>query len=165
LTVRQGRDAYLAENGFTIGAYDAPKTDAAVLGVRIQVPNTARHRWAIMLHDLHHVATGYGTDMAGEAEISAWEARRGLGGVGAYVAAIIVSGALSGVLVAPRRTARAWSLPVTTRSLFVENIDYPALLELTIGELRERLGVPQTGLSGSRSLHAFAPSATARPAT
>ncbi|HEU4538135.1 MAG TPA: hypothetical protein VFS00_28635, partial [Polyangiaceae bacterium] len=61
-TVRQGRDAYLGENHFTLEAYDAPRTEASFLGMAFTVPNTPRHRWGIMLHDLHHVATGYGTD-------------------------------------------------------------------------------------------------------
>src|SRR5215467_14616440 len=92
--VREGRDTYLAENGFTTAAYDVKWTDASFFGVRFRVPNTARHRWAIMLHDLHHVATGYGTDLVGEAEISAWELRRGLRGLGFYVGSIVAGGAL-----------------------------------------------------------------------
>jgi len=76
-TVRQARDAYLAENGFTLAAYDAPRTEASFFWFHFSVPNTPVHRWAIQMHDLHHVATGYGTDTVGEGEISAWEARRG----------------------------------------------------------------------------------------
>src|SRR5262245_33831674 len=67
-TVEQARDAYLTENGFTIEGYESRWTEASLFGLPIYVPNTARHRWAIMLHDLHHVATGYGTDIAGEGE-------------------------------------------------------------------------------------------------
>jgi hypothetical protein len=67
--VRDARDAYLAENGFTVEGYEAKWTEASLFGFRFRVPNTPRHRWAIMRHDLHHVATGYGTDLAGEGEI------------------------------------------------------------------------------------------------
>src|SRR5262245_9878283 len=108
LSVRAGRDAYLAENGFTLEAYDAKWTPASLLGVTFAVPNTPRHRVAIMWHDLHHVATGYGTDPAGEGEISAWEIRRGLRGLDLYVSTIVISAALLGLAVAPRRTWRAW---------------------------------------------------------
>ena len=74
-SVERGRDAYLAENGFSVETYTAKYTPASFLGIPLNVPNTKRHQWAIKLHDLHHVATGYGTDMAGEAEI--WPGKRG----------------------------------------------------------------------------------------
>ena len=45
---------------------------------------------------------------AGEAEVSAWEARAGLGAVGLYVAAIVVSLSAWGALFAPTRTRAAW---------------------------------------------------------
>ena len=67
-TVRRARDAYLEENGFTVAAYDAPRTPANILGFTFSVPNPPRHRAAIMLHDLHHVATGFGTDLRGEGD-------------------------------------------------------------------------------------------------
>ena len=57
-TVRQARDAYLEENGFDLASYEDPWTKASVLGIPFWVPNTARHRWAIRLHDLHHCVTG-----------------------------------------------------------------------------------------------------------
>ncbi len=66
LTVRAGLDAFLDENGYSFEHYDAPRTPASLLGISFSVPNTARHRWAIMLHVLHHVATGYGTSAVGE---------------------------------------------------------------------------------------------------
>ena len=90
--VQAGLDVFLEENGYAFEDYDAPRTPASLLGISFSVPNTPRHRWAIMLHDLHHVATGFGTDARGEGEISAWEARRGLRGLGLYVGAIIVGG-------------------------------------------------------------------------
>jgi hypothetical protein len=116
-TVRRARDAYLAENGFTVAAYEEPWTDASFLGVRFRVPNTRRHRWAIMLHDLHHVATGYGTDLTGEGEVSAWELRRGLGALGLYVATIVTLGAAMGFVIAPRRALAAFRASGTSRSL------------------------------------------------
>jgi hypothetical protein len=157
MSVRDGLRSYLEENGFTQAAYDARWTDASLLGIRFSVPNTPRHRWAIMLHDLHHVATGYGTDITGEGEVSAWETRRGLGDLGAYVSGIVLSATMAGVLIAPRRTWTAWWAPAATRSLFVRGIDYEALLALSVGELRARLGIPRNGLCGHRRLHDLAP--------
>jgi len=80
-SVESARDAYLARNGFTVESYSARWTPASFMGIPFVVPNTTTHRWAIMMHDLHHVTTGYGTDIPGEGEISAWELRRGLTGL------------------------------------------------------------------------------------
>ena len=160
-TVRRALDAYLEENGFTVEAYRSKWTDATVFGIPIKVPNTPRHRWAIMLHDLHHVATGYGTDMIGEGEISVWEARRGLRPLGLYVASIVATGALGGLLLSPRRALAAWRVPGSgCESLFATggaSARYEELLDMTVGELRALLGVPTTGLVEARALHARAP--------
>lgn len=145
-TVRQGRDLYLRENGFSVEAYAARWTPARVLGIPFRVPNPPRHRWAIMLHDLHHVVTGYTTDLAGEAEISAWEARAGLAPLGLYTGAIVASLALLGLLVAPRRTIRAWRAS-RGRSLFVlTGLAYDELLSMSVEDLRRRLDLPEAGL-------------------
>jgi hypothetical protein len=160
-SVESGRDAYLAENGFTVAAYEDPWTEASFLGIKFRVPNTARHREAIRLHDLHHVVTGYGTDLVGEGEVSAWELRRGLRGLGAYVGSIVFTGALAGLLVAPRRTLAAWRASRPGGSLFQSRTDYATLLAMSVGELRRDLGVPQRGAAPSpRRLHAFAPASS-----
>lgn len=157
--VKRGLDAYLEENGFTWEAYDAPRTPASFLRIRFTVPNTPRHRWAIMLHDLHHVATGFGTDPAGEGQISAWECRRGLRPLGFYVGSIVISGVLLGLVVAPKRAVKAWRAAGHGKSLFHEQSPtHDQLLGCTIGELRTRLGIPRSGLStGRRGLHSLAP--------
>ena len=129
-TVRRARDAYLETNGFDVESYDGRWTKFELGPFTLGVPNTRRHRWAIMLHDLHHVATGYGTDIAGEGEISAWELRRGIRHLGPYVGSIVFAGALTGMLLAPRRT-RA--------TLFDPRSDYDALLDESVDRLRQRL--------------------------
>lgn len=158
-SVRAGRDAYLRENGFTVAAYDDRYTKATFFGVTLKVPNTAHHRWAIMLHDLHHVATGYGTDPAGEGEISAWEMCRGLVPLGLYVGSIVLGGALLGLLVAPRRTLAAWYASGSGRSLFHErDLEYEALVAMSIADLRRKLGIPDAGIAREpRALHHGAP--------
>ena len=157
-SVRAGRDAYLTENGFTLESYDEPTTQGVLPGIAFRVSNTPRHRWAIMRHDLHHVATGYGTDLAGEAEISAWELRGGLRPLGLYTGAIVTGAALLGLLMAPRRTWRAFRAGSEKHSLFVrDGLPYEALLELEVGELRRQLGLPERGLSTRpRACHALA---------
>lgn len=161
MKVRDALALYLAENGFTFEAYDAKYTDASFLGVRFKVPNTRKHRWAIMMHDLHHVATGFGTDLAGEGEVSVWELRRGLAGLDLYVSGIVFAGVVLGITVAPLRALAAWNAKGTARALWTTTRTqdgYDALLELTVGELRDRLHVPRGGLaSAPRGLHSYAP--------
>ena len=157
-SVRQARDAYLAENGFTVASYDDRFTDAKLLGITFKIPNTRKHRWSLMWHDLHHALLGYGTDPAGEAEVSAWELRRGLRPLGLYVGGIVTGGVAMGLLVAPRRTFRAFQATDRRPSLFHEPLPYEQALDLTVGELRERLGVPREGLNlARRGQHAGAP--------
>lgn len=158
-TVQQGRDAYLAENGFTVESYDFKWTPASLLGITFAVPNTENHRRAIMWHDLHHVATGFGTDPAGEGEVSVWELRRGLKGLDLYVSSIVIAGAMLGLVVAPKRMLRAWRASGTGGpQLFCRELsDYERVLSMSIGELRATLGVPATGIAVERGYHSTAP--------
>jgi hypothetical protein len=156
-TVKRALDAYLGENGFTVEAYDAKWTEASFLGIPFKVPNTKKHRWGIMLHDLHHVATGFGTDLKGEGEISAWEARGRFRGLGPYLTMLVGSGTLLGLLLCPRRAWRAFRSG--GRPLFTEPTEYDALLAMSVGELRALLGLPRDGIASTpRRLHALAPS-------
>jgi hypothetical protein len=116
-TVRRARDAYLAENGFTVEAYDARWSEGTFLGIPLAVPNTRRHRWLIMLHDLHHAACGYGTDAIGEGEIAAWELAHGPRGLGLYVGSIVAGAVIFFGPIAPRRTLAAFRAANGTRSL------------------------------------------------
>lgn len=157
-TVREARDAYLLENGFTLAGYDAERSVGSLFGLRFSVPNPPAHRRAIRLHDLLHVATGFGTDHRGEGEISAFQLRRGVGGVGHAVAAIVVYNVLVGLLVAPRGTIGAFVRTRPGPTTFDLPDAYESLLELRVGELRERLGLPLEGISpGRRGRHALAP--------
>jgi len=158
LGVREARDLYLAENGFTTQAYDSPTAEGALFGLKFTVPNPPAHQRAIRFHDLHHVATGYGTDHAGEAELSAWQARRGLRRAGLYVTAIVLANAALGVVVAPTRTLKAVRAAAGVGTLFDMGADYERLLQLSVGELRALLSIPKEGLAiDARGLHAHAP--------
>jgi ubiquinone biosynthesis protein Coq4 len=104
MRVSEARAHHLAANGFSEAAY----TDRWLRGpLGIPIFNPAARRRAIKLHDLHHLATGYGTSLRGEAEISAWELG---GGCRDYWVAWLLDGAaaLLGLVIAPRRTWRAF---------------------------------------------------------
>lgn len=163
-SVHHALEVYLAENGFTEEAYSARWTEASFLGIPIRVPNTKLHAWAIRLHDLHHIATGYGTDLVGEGEISAFELRNART-TGLYVASIIALGALTGLAFSPQRVLRAYRAGEATSRLFTREPDmdaYQRVLELTVAELRARLCIARDGLADlPRRLHTYAPRASA----
>jgi hypothetical protein len=159
VTVREGLDAYLRENGFSRESYDTPWVKIAFPGITLTLPNPSARRRAVRWHDLHHVATGYGTDSAGEGEISAWELRRGLRGLGPYVSVIVVGATVMGLVVAPRRTLRAWLESGAGHDNFFarELRDYGSVLEMSVADLRRMLAIPEHGLAHERALHVAAP--------
>lgn len=160
LTVREALGVYLAENGFDTAGYTADTFEVEAFGRTYSFPNSADRKKAIPLHDLHHVATGYGTDLVGEAEVGAWELRGGCRT--AVVYALNGAALLGGLLIAPLRTLRALRDARGARALYRLPLDYAALLDLTLGELRARLGVPAEGLAREpRRLHERAPAASA----
>src|SRR5437016_5335847 len=73
ITVGEARDRYLADNGFDTAGYTADHFEVEVAGRMLRLRNGKTRQRVIPLHDLHHALTGYGTDLAGEAEIGAWE--------------------------------------------------------------------------------------------
>lgn len=73
LRVRDARARYFESNGFGDGGYDAKWVKLALGPIPFAFPNGAARVRAVRLHDLHHVATGYDTNVLGEAEIGAWE--------------------------------------------------------------------------------------------
>ena len=144
LTVRAARDQYLADNGFTIAGYTAPTYTLPLFGLNIQVPNPPARQAAIACHDLHHVLLGYGTDFAGEAEIGVWELRCGCNTL--FLKVINTIALLMGILIAPRRTWRAWRSARGARTLYVDGLDYKVALDMRVVDLRRHLGLPDEGL-------------------
>lgn len=160
VTVREALEAFLAENGFSTDAYDAPTVEIPLGPVTVTLPNTEGRKVLVRWHDLHHVATGYGTDMTGEAEIGAWEIRAGCTNLAGYVyngMAVAL-----GLLIAPIRTVRAFLRGEGTRTLYRVELRYEDALEMDIVELRARLGLPAEGVAaGPAKLHTAAPKLTA----
>jgi hypothetical protein len=148
--VREARDRYLAANCFTLDAYAAPFVRVSLFGLRFPFPNVGGLGRALPLHDLHHVALGYGTDLPGEAEICAWELRAGARDAPWVVRCIILEFFVLGLLMSPRRTMAAWRAARSSRTLFAAPLPYEALLDITVGELRAHLGVPPNGLAAVR---------------
>lgn len=143
-SVREGRDAYLSANEFDTAGYTAPTFALPVLGREVHLPNPPTRQRAMARHDLHHALTGYGTDYAGEAEIGAWELRAGCNT--AFLWLINLAAVAIGLVIAPRRVARAFRSAAGHRSLYRDPRPLEALLELKLGDLREELGIPRGGV-------------------
>ena len=127
-------------------------------GWTFSIANPPSRKLAIRFHDLHHVVTGYGTDPIGEAEISAWELRKGIRVFGIYVQAIIFLGTLLGLIHSPKRVWAAWNRSKGSAQLPLPSLDhYEYLLTLTLKELRELYNVPLEGIAGRRVLNDNAP--------
>ncbi len=141
LTVGEARARYFERAGFPPdGGYAAAFVSLGKIGpIPVGFPNTDSRRRAVAMHDLHHVATGYGTDWTGEGEISAWEIAAGCGPY-PFAWFINLQGMVMGWFVNPGRTWRAFVRGRHSRSLYGEGFSQRLLAE-RVGELRARLGV------------------------
>jgi len=144
-SIRTARDQYLADNGFTTASYTDSTFTLPILGRQVPFPNPPARQAVISRHDLHHVLVGYGTDYAGEGEISVWELRGGC--PTAFLVFINSMAMLGGIVVAPRRMWRAWRQARGCRTLYVDDIDYDAALDMRVVDLRRRLGLPDAGIA------------------
>ncbi|HEY8431902.1 MAG TPA: hypothetical protein VIL20_26175 [Sandaracinaceae bacterium] len=167
-TVREALRRYHAENGFAGDAMTAETIQVRLFGRVAELPNPRFQRALLARHDLHHVITGYGTDLRGEAELGAWELAAGprhwlspppwaepprssFGALrelasrarwmalGAFVWANNGAALMLGVL-APVRTLKAFVRGLGCRSLYRDEAGYEALLEMRVEELRARVG-------------------------
>jgi hypothetical protein len=149
-SVFDARAAYFAATGFSDAGY-RDRWVVIKLGPVpvIVVPNTPARQRAIPLHDLHHVATGYSTTFRGEAEISAWEIAAGCGSYGA-ARFFGLAGFASGLVIAPRRTWRAFLRGRHSTTLYRTG-GLADLRTTSVGELRAKLGLDGAGLAPTGS--------------
>jgi hypothetical protein len=141
-TVRAGRDRYLAANSLSVDSYNERGFPVYVGRRAVRLPNPG----LLHLHDLHHVATGYGTGLVGEAEISAYELRAGCR---SFIVHLLCFGAiLCAVFVAPRRIVRAWRRARGARTLYYTTIPYETLLGMSVAELRRHLNLAPDSREG-----------------
>ncbi len=66
------------------------------------------YRNALILHDVHHLLTGYGTSLKGEVELAAWELASGGCGWSLFFWLDRVLAVALGLVLAPVRMARAF---------------------------------------------------------
>lgn len=137
LSLRAARKLYFALNNFgPSGGYDDAWVDFKLGPIPFPFPNTPARIRAVKFHDLHHILTGYRTDIIGEFEISAWEI--GAGCRDFYAAWVLNLGGLAaGLVVAPRRIVRAFARGLASQSLYGRDLE--ELLELPVGPTRAQL--------------------------
>jgi len=141
MTVREGRDRFLADHSLDLDSYTAPGYLLAIGRLRVPLPNPG----LLSLHDLHHVATGFGSGLLGEAEVSAFELRAGCRSFMVHI--LCIGAVLLGMIIAPRRIMGVWKRSRGARTLYHTAIPYDALLDMDLVELRQLLGIPPGGLS------------------
>lgn len=155
-TVREALQRYLDVNGFTTASYTAPTVDIPMGPIVIPLPNSPGRKKVVRWHDLHHVATGYGTDFTGEAEIGAWELRAGCTNLAAWVYNGMA--VAMGLLISPLRTVRAFLDARGATTLYRLELDYDETLALDVAELRRLVRVPADGVARvAAKLHTAAP--------
>ena len=136
MTMREARKVYFAANGFgETGGYDDAWVDFKLGPIPMPFPNTKARIEAVRYHDLHHLLTGYDTDIAGELEIAAWEIAAGCKGYGAAWV-LNLGGIAGGVLRAPRRVFAAFVRGRGERSIYGEDLEQ--VLDSTVGDARKR---------------------------
>ncbi len=145
---------YLEAAGFD--APDAPVVKIPIGPFTLPFPNTSARKRVVWLHDLQHLATGYGTDWPGEVEEAAFELAAGCGHHPAAWALNFGVFAV-GQAIAPYRGYRAFLRGRQAKSLYVLEGEYhPRLLEERLSSLRGRMGLEGTSAPTARDRAAYA---------
>ena len=143
LSVREARNKFLAAHALDAASYATPRFSLHIGRWRVRVPNPG----LLPLHDLHHVATGFGSGLVGEAEVSAFELRTGWGNLA--VLGLCLGAVLFGAVTQPRRVWHAWTRSRGTRGLYRCGREYEDLLDMTVAELRGYMAIPPEGLASA----------------
>lgn len=97
-----------------------------------------RRSGPIILHDVHHMLTGYPPTWTGEAELAAWEVASGGCGWHPLYWLDRLAFLLAGLLAAPRATGRAFAQGLRSHNLFGR--DPEAVLREDVDDLRMDVG-------------------------
>ena len=62
-----------------------------------------------------------------------------------FIIILCVGAMMIAMFVAPRRVLRAWKVAKGTRNLYRRDVTYDALLDKSVSELRQMLGIPSQG--------------------
>ena len=140
-SVREALAQHLADSGLPPDAGDSDHFAVVkIFYLPYPIPNTRSRKRAVRIHDLNHLVSRYKTDRIGELEIGAWEL--GSGGCRDYVVAWVLdlAGLLGGLMVAPRRTVRAFLAGCRQQNLYP--FGYEDLLNSSVDDARRLVSEP-----------------------
>jgi len=155
LKIKDALQLYFSANHFKDGGYQDRYFKLKIGSVFIPVPNTKTRIAAVKIHDIHHVLTEYTTSWQGEVELSAWEIASGCE---KYSAAWILNfgSFFIGLFLFPRHLYRAFFRGRKCATNLYFKTEYnEALLNKTVGELREKIDVDSARRNEIRDYIAF----------
>jgi hypothetical protein len=139
MTLREARAEYFAANGLPPdGGYHDRWVRIQIGPIPFAYPNTEGRRRVTLAHDLHHVLTGYRTDIRGEAELAAWEIGAGCRDRAGLQLELRVLG--FGLLRWPREVYRAFLRGRRSRNLLGTRCD-DAFVARPVETVRAELGI------------------------
>lgn len=145
LKIKDALQLYFSKYHFENGGYHLKYFKIKVGSLFIILPNWNDRVATAKFHDIHHVLTEYPATLKGEAEIGAWEIASGCDRY--YVAWFFNLGAFFyGLFCFPKAIFNAFMNARKCRTnLYHNNMVYDeTLLNKTVGEMRENIGINST---------------------
>jgi len=141
MTPRASLQQFYQENDLGAdGGFDSASVKIKMApNFHIYFPNFDARRKAVVLHDIHHLVTGYeASSIIGESEISAWEIASGCK---KYWAAFMIDvhGVLIGLPIHPLRVLRAFARGRRTINLYHDILPQEQALDTDIEQLKKML--------------------------
>ena len=155
LKIKDALQLYFSRYHFANGGYDLKWFKIKIGPLYIPFPNTKARIEAVKIHDIHHLLTGYEAILKGEAEIGAWELASGCG---RYYMAWILNAAsfFYGIFFFPKTLLRAFLKGRLIKSNLYHNTLYDHdLLNKTIGELKDKLGLENKNMNSTSDYLSF----------
>lgn len=138
-TIAEARLQYWRDNSFgDDGGYNKVWEVIKVGPIPFPIRNVDGRKQALRFHDIHHLVTGYKTDLRGEGQIVAWEIAVGCGDKW-FAWLINFQGLLIGLL-HPKVCLQAFARGRRSKGLYQRQWD-PAVLDMTVPTLRAELGL------------------------
>lgn len=107
------------------------------------------YKKALILHDTHHVVTGYGTDLPGELALASWELGSGGCGLSLFFWIDRIFALLLGLVFMPRRMLAAFRAGTRCRNLYGR--DPQEVLAAELDDVRKFVEARNASGSASRS--------------
>ena len=104
----------------------------------LYIPNFKARKDAVLMHDIHHIVTGYPSTYKGETEIGAWEVGSGCRGDWAAWA-LDMSSVMTGLLFNPLNVLKAFARGRRTKNLYHRTVTEAEALDMKLADLKKIL--------------------------